>query len=282
MKKAIAIIQARMSSSRLPGKVMLPLAGRPMVWHVWNRAIRCKEVEEVIVATSTDISDDAIALFCEKQDIGCYRGSLDNVLDRFLGVIDEYPSEYIVRITCDCPLIHPPLIDEQLKAVREFDGDMVWCTDTGDALEGQGVISVRALRYIEEHSDDPDDLEHAGSVFTAKNPGAFRIVEFRPQPKLIVHGLRLTVDEYKDYLLMSRIYEELWSQACGVPLLDALAWLKEHPEIASMNAQIQHKDLNKQAVELRRKWTNIPKVGQWIMGQSDELCQSKNANKDRR
>ena len=278
MKNAIAIIQARMSSSRLPGKVMLPLAGRPIVWHVWDRASRCKEVEEVIVATSTDISDDAIALYCQEQGINCYRGSLDNVLDRFLKVVEMHPAQYVVRITCDCPLIHPPLIDAQLRAVREFDGDIVWCADTGDALEGQGVISVRALKYAEQHSDDPDDLEHVGSVFTTKNPLAFRIVEFQPQPELIVHGLRLTVDEYKDYILMSRIYEELWSEACGVPLLDALAWLRDHPEIASMNAQIQHKDLNKQAVELRRKWTDIPKIGTWVMGQSDELCQSKNTN----
>lgn len=103
MQKTIAIIQARMSSTRLPGKVMLPLAGSPVIWHVYNRAQKCKYVDEVIVATSIDKSDDELVDFLKANNMNFYRGSLDNVLKRFMDIVYEKKPQYVVRITADCP-----------------------------------------------------------------------------------------------------------------------------------------------------------------------------------
>ncbi|GAH65974.1 unnamed protein product, partial [marine sediment metagenome] len=116
-KPAIAIIQAKMSSTRLPGKVLKPLAGKPIIWHIYNRAEHCKFVDKVVVATSTDSSDDPLVEFCINNNMNYYRGSLNNVLSRFIEIIENDYYPYIARITGDCPLIHPQFIDNQIKAL---------------------------------------------------------------------------------------------------------------------------------------------------------------------
>ena len=124
MKNVVAIIQARMSSTRLPGKVLKPLIGKPIIHHIYERVKRCSEVDNVVVATSTDLSDDELYRYCEDNQITCIRGDLQNVLQRFFDVLAKYPSQYIVRITGDCPLIHPPFIDDQIRALKYFDADL--------------------------------------------------------------------------------------------------------------------------------------------------------------
>ena len=112
----VVIIQARMSSSRLPGKVMLDIAGQPMIQHVINRAKRSKLIDRVMVATTTDPSDDVLELFCQKQALPCYRGSLPDVLDRFFQAARQYRADVIIRLTADCPLIDPEVIDRTISA----------------------------------------------------------------------------------------------------------------------------------------------------------------------
>lgn len=108
-KAAIAIIQARMSSSRLPGKVLKPLAGKAMIWHIYQRAKMCQLVDKVIVATSTEKSDDLLSVFCKENNLNVYRGDLNNVLSRFVEILEKDQYPYFVRITGDCPLICPDL-----------------------------------------------------------------------------------------------------------------------------------------------------------------------------
>jgi len=258
---AIAIIQARMSSTRLPGKVLKPLANKPMIWHIYNRAEHCRFVDKVVVATSTDRSDDPLVEFCRKNDMNYYRGDLNNVLSRYIDIIENDYYPYIVRITGDCPLIHPEFIDNQIKALQMFDADITWCLNVGCAFEGQGVHSTRSLKYISEHSNSEEDKEHVGSPFTAHHPELFRIVELCPPPELIVERCRLTVDEEKDYEFFSRLYNSLWLQKKWIELEDAIKWLNEHPEIAKINEDVQHKRFNIELKEQRRKWANINKVG---------------------
>ena len=128
-KPAIVIIQARSSSSRLPNKVLKPLAGQPMIWHIVQRARACGNVDHVVVATSVEPSDDALAKFCAQADIECYRGSLSNVLSCYLAVLEHYDYPYFVRITGDCLLIHPPFIDRQIEALIAHNADLVRCKD---------------------------------------------------------------------------------------------------------------------------------------------------------
>jgi spore coat polysaccharide biosynthesis protein SpsF len=112
----VAIIQARMSSSRLPGKVMLDIAGQPMLQRVINRAKRSKLIDRVAVATTSDPSDDILELFCQKQALPCYRGSLVDVLDRFYQAARQYRADVIIRLTADCPLLDPDLLDLTVSA----------------------------------------------------------------------------------------------------------------------------------------------------------------------
>jgi len=261
-RPAIAIIQARMSSTRLPGKVMKPLAGKPIIWHIYDRVSRCRYVDKVVVATSTDSSDDPLAEFCQQHNMNFYRGSLDNVLSRFTEILSKEHYPYFVRITGDCPLIYPEFIDNQIRALREFDADMVWC-EYSSILEGQGAHSSRSLFYIQENSQDKKDLEHVGNPYFSLHPEEFKIVEMTLPEWLLVSDLRLTVDEEKDYTLFSKIYEALWPENSWVDLMDAINWLRAHPEIARINMEVSHKPLNIELQEKRKKWRELPKVGRW-------------------
>lgn len=249
-RKAIAIIQARMSSSRLPGKVMMPLAGRPMIWHIVERARACRLVEKVVVATSTERSDDPLAAFCQQEGIDCFRGSLDNVLSRFIKILDDYPYEYCVRITGDCPLIDPNFIDLQIRALMTHLGDHCWLSEPIKALSGQGVHSTRALRVVASNSVHPDDLEHVGSRYFHEHQQKFVWIGIEPPAGLINSADRLSVDEPRDLDVMTPLYNALWDQK-PIDLDAAIKWLRENPERTLQNAQVVESEINQ---ELAEKW----------------------------
>ncbi len=107
----VAILQARMTSSRLPGKVMLDIAGQPMLWHVIQRASQAQLVDQVVVATTREPSDDVLAQYCQKLGLPCFRGSQADVLDRFYQAATQFHADVVIRLTADCPLLDPDLID---------------------------------------------------------------------------------------------------------------------------------------------------------------------------
>ena len=251
--QAIGIIQARMSSSRLPGKVLKPLAGKPMIWHIVNRAQQCNNLDRVIVATSIDQSDDALYNYCKYNNIAVHRGSLDNVLQRFLDILKKYEYSYFVRITGDCPLIDPSIIDLQLDALYEYDGDIAWCSNPGSILEGAGAQSTSSLFYISENTNNPNDLEHVGSQYLVNNLEKFTVVEYFPPEALVVNDIRLTVDKEEDYRLLLEIYKNLWVLK-PIDLLDVLIWLKENPQFLEINKKVKHKKLNLDIQNERNSW----------------------------
>jgi len=248
--KAIAIIQARTSSSRLPGKVLKPLAGKPMIWHIVERARACRLVDSVVLATSVETSDDALAEYCAQAGIDCHRGSLNNVLSRYLEVLEKKPHDYYVRITGDCPLIHPDFIDNQIHALNAHDGDMISLDAPAPLLGGQGVHSSRSLYRVAATSTDPDDLEHVGSRYFTEHPGEFRSIGLNLPAHLYDARWRITVDEEADYQMMARLYEALWQ---GEPVLleQAVNWLEAHPEMADINQGVQHSAINQELAAKR-------------------------------
>jgi spore coat polysaccharide biosynthesis protein SpsF len=266
---AIAIIQARMSSTRLPGKVLRPLAGKPMIEHIVQRARACQRVEKVVVATSAETSDDPLADFCTDAGIDCYRGSLHNVLSRYLEVLDVHPHTYYVRITGDCPLIDPDFIDKQILALQAHDGDLTWLSAPAPVLGGQGVLSTLSLKAIAERSSHPDDLEHVGSRYLAEHPEQFRIIGLHPPEALSVANWRVTVDEAADYEMIRHLYTALW-RGEPIPFEDALAWMAEHPRLAGQNQAVPHSAINQelaakhkasaQYVDLYCDWNNPLKI----------------------
>jgi spore coat polysaccharide biosynthesis protein SpsF len=250
---AIAIIQARMSSSRLPGKVLKPLAGRPMIHHIVERARASQRVDQVVVATSREPSDDFLADYCAAEGIHCHRGSLQNVLSRYLEVLDQYPHTYCVRITGDCPLIDPVFIDQQIHALEQHDGDLTWLSRAAPVLAGAGTHSTRSLRYIAAHSQHPDDLEHVGSRYIAEHPEQFRIVGIHPPALFCDTRWRVTVDEMADYELMQQVYAALW-QGDPIGIRAVLEWLERHPELAAHNQSVPDSAINQEIHARLRTW----------------------------
>jgi spore coat polysaccharide biosynthesis protein SpsF len=251
IEPAIGIIQARVSSSRLPGKVLKPLAGYPMIWHIYKRAEQCRFVNKVIVATSTDETDDPLVDFCKQNQMEVFRGSLTNVLDRYIQVLLANPYKYFVRITGDCPLIHPDFIDNQINALNKFKGDAVWIQNPGSLFEGQGVQSTNSLFHIARNSKDTRDMEHVGSEYMSTNPHQFKFVQLDLPENLVIENIRLTVDEENDYLFFNKIYNGLWDNQ-PIDLMDVIAFLDNNPDVRNINQEIQHRPYNLEVQEKRK------------------------------
>jgi spore coat polysaccharide biosynthesis protein SpsF len=250
-KLAIAIIQARMSSTRLPGKVLLPLKGKPIIHHIIDRAKSCKNVGKVVVATSIENSDSPLVKYCQENNIEYYGGSLNNVLGRFIAILNLNNYDYCVRITGDCPLIHPPFIDAQIEALQQFSADLIWMKDQASVLEGQGVISSKALIHVSEKSKDPDDLEHVGSKYFLNNKDEFKYVELKIPKKYYKYNYRLTVDEKNDYEFIENIYNQNWDSQ-PIRLTDVISWLDGLDKSKIKNKHILQSQIN-QELNIKRK-----------------------------
>ena len=240
----LAIVQARMSSSRLPKKVMAKLSGVPMIKHIYDLCKNCNYVDDVIVATSVEQSDDELFEYCVKNKIKIYRGSLENVLSRFVAIINKYNPKFVVRITGDCPFIYPTFIDKQIKIMTESNADFVKTFNEANILCGQGVHSAESLRNILDNSNDLNDFEHVGSPYLNENHHKFKIVGLSI-PKILENcKYRLTVDEKEDLKIAKIIYENLW-QNKPVDLISVINWLDSHPEIAKLNFFVNESSINK-------------------------------------
>lgn len=257
-----AIIQARLSSSRLPGKVLLPLAGIPLIHHIVERARACRLVNGVIVATSQEPSDDPLVEYCQKHEIDCFRGDLDNVLSRFETILRRTKANFFVRITGDCPLIHPHFIDKQIAVLRDNNADFIALTSSSSLLDGQGVHSSSMLFDIFKASNHPDDLEHVGSKYISENLSAFSIVGFSPPTHLIDNTIKLSVDESEDYEFMSTLYAELYK---GEPIDfdEAIAWIRSSPQMQSINAGVVESAANKR-LQIKAEESHIDYAAKFI------------------
>lgn len=234
-----AVIQARLGSSRLPGKVLRPLAGRPVLDWVVRAAELASRVDQVVVATSSSATDDELTAYCEKQGFAVVRGDEDDVLDRFLSVLDEYPSETVVRLTADCPMLDPVLIDHAVGAFAAGDVDylstvVVRCLPRGLDVE---VVSAAALRRV----DDVATAHHRAHVTSAiyANPEIFSVagLVFAPDAS----DLRITLDTPADADALDAIAAELGDRAPAWRELVAL--LRARPDIVALNADVRQKEL---------------------------------------
>jgi spore coat polysaccharide biosynthesis protein SpsF len=204
----VAIIQARMSSSRLPGKVLMPIAGKPLLWHVVHRLAQCRRVDSIVVATSTDPRDDTLAAFCAQEDIGCVRGSLDNVLDRYRLAAEKTGAMTLLRITGDSPLVDAGFVDYLIEGFAAGGGDFVQLAPTARcAHEGADVFSRRALDELVSHAAaDPVAREHVTSWFKL-HPEVVKTVILPEYPPLAMEHARLSVDTADDLAFISAVYD---------------------------------------------------------------------------
>ncbi len=206
----LAILQARMSSSRLPGKVMKPILGMPMIGRQLERLARCATLERTVVATSLDESDDGLAEYVERLGVRVFRGSLHDVLGRFQGAaIAHGPAAHVVRLTADCPLADPAVIDACVRMHLEAGAD--YTSNTVERTFPVGldveVMTAEALRLMQAEARDPYEREHV-TPYLYRHPERFRIAQLKQAKDLSAR--RWTVDTPQDFEFASRVYYMLY------------------------------------------------------------------------
>lgn len=227
----LGILQARMTSSRLPGKVLEPVMGEPMILRQLERLGRSTLLDGVVVATSIDTSDDGLVTVLERSGVPVVRGPLDDVLARFITAIDEFAPDTVVRLTADCPLASPTVLDRVIQVF--VDGDFDYVSNTlsptyPDGLDVE-VVRPRALRWVAEHSSDPHEREHV-TLGVYRRPERFRVHNVAGDQDL--SGLRWTVDDPADLEFVRTVYGHLYSSNPEFEWWDVLAFLQGHPELS--------------------------------------------------
>jgi len=240
MVSATVVIQARMGSTRLPGKSMADLGGRPVIDWVVERAASAELVDSVIVATSTNSEDDVLAQHVEAHGVAtAWRGDPDDVLDRFAGALSLTDADVIVRVTGDCPFVQPELIDLAIATQR----DGVYSATDPDGRFPRGfdveAVSRAALVAAAAEATDPDEREHV-TVFVVRRPERFAPVplvcpEWARRP-----DLRLTLDEPDDLALLRAVVDGLDATPSTLDGPSIIEFLDDHPDIAALNGSVHH------------------------------------------
>lgn len=235
-----AIIQARMSSNRLPGKVLRKINGKPMLELMIERVLQAQTLDKVIVVTSLDKSDNEIEIFCQQAGFDCYRGSLDDVLDRYYGAANEYKVSTVVRLTGDCPLIDPKMIDDVVNFYKDSDSDYVANSappegaTVPDGMDVE-VFSYESLAKAHKQAQKPSEREHVTFYFW-HNPDLFKCKRFDLDRDLSMY--RLTVDYKEDFELVGEIYQNLYKNDAIFSLSDIIELLNNNENLRQINENI--------------------------------------------
>ena len=242
--RVVAIVQARMNSTRLPGKVLRPIAGKPLLWHVVHRLRHCRTIVEVAVATSTDPGDDAVAEFCREQGMVCIRGSEQNVLARFALAAAETGADIVVRVNGDAPFIDPGFIDHFVTALIEQDGDYVkLAPGVRCAHDGVDPLTRRAIdRLMKEVPEDPVAREHVTGYFKL-HPDFARAALATAYPPLDHGEARLSIDTPADLAFAEAVYQRLGAEPGDASLPELLDLLEREPSLRAINAHVRQKTL---------------------------------------
>jgi len=238
--RTVIIAQARMSSTRLPGKVLLDLGGKPVIERVIDRAARARRADAVWVATSTDPSDDVLAAHLASIGIPYVRGSLDDVMSRYCDAAAASGADTIVRVTCDCPLIDPAIIDatmDAFSAAPEVDycsNSLVRTYPIGMDTE---VFSRRVLERALAEAAQPHEREHV-TPYLYQHPELFRLRNAKAPGWAVWPQLRLTLDEPADLEIIRAVVAALGPDA---GLGEIVAFLRRSPELVALNSGVPHR-----------------------------------------
>lgn len=243
MKKFICLIQARMGSTRLPGKVMKYILDKPMIYYVVERVKQCKYIDQVVVVTTETLEDDDLVDYLITNEVNVYRGDTEDVLKRYLDAAQKYHGDIIVRITGDCPLIDPVLIDHIISyylIMGDFDYVHI-DTNNDEFLHGidvevftQSSLS-RTMKEINSIENSAVYREHV-TPYIRKHPEKFKIG--------VISGLdiykrnyRLCVDTKEDFEVVRIIYNLF--QDPYVSTSSVIKYLDKHPELVAINSEVQ-------------------------------------------
>ena len=242
--RVVAVIQARMGSTRLPGKVLQPVAGKPLIWHIVHRLEKSKLIDAIAIATSTNALDDAIVEFANANAVTVVRGPEDDVLARFARAAEVTDADIIVRVNADAPFIDADFIDHLVTAMIEQDGDYVLLDENAETAHcGVDPFTRRALdKLMLVAREDPVAKEHVTGYFKL-HPDFVPIARAAAYPKLAGSGARLTVDTPDDLAFVEAVHARLEAKAGEASLADLLLLLEREPALRRINAHVRQKPI---------------------------------------
>ncbi len=241
MPRTIAILQARMGSTRLPGKTLMDLGGETMLARIVRRTQRARLVDHVVVATTVLPEDDAICSECKRLNVAVSRGSVDDVLERYYHAAQMYQAEWIVRITCDNPLVDPNLIDQVVAAFQTKGCDYASNGQTPFLPHGLGVevMKFSALERAYREACEFYERVHV-TPYIYQNPKLFHLVDVRTPTTLAQY--RWTVDTIDDLALIRTLYQRLGHRD-DFSWVEAAALMEQDSALEKMNLHIEQKKL---------------------------------------
>jgi len=245
VKKINVTIQARMTSSRLPGKAMSEICGKPTLELMVERLRKVRSINGIIIATTENSADNPIAKLASELGVWCFRGSEHNVLSRVLGAVQQFQTDIIVQTTGDCPLIDPEIVESVIQNYFEHQSD--YCSNVLQRTYPIGmdvqVFSRNILEDVAQRTSDPEDLEHV-SCFIYKNPQLYKLINVAASEEFYDPTLRLTMDTAEDLRLIKNIFEALYFSNKFFSLGNILEYLGKNIGLKKINKDVQHNWIN--------------------------------------
>lgn len=240
----VAIVQARMTSTRLPGKVLLEVEGKPLLAYLVERLRRARTINEICIATTVNETDDVLAEFCEEQGINCFRGSEHDVLSRYYHAAVESKADVVVRITSDCPLIDPVVVDRVVDAYLNKDEEFDYVSNSLQRTYPRGmdteVFSFKVLEEAYNQASKPYEREHV-TPYLYQHPERFRLLNVTFEECQAQH--RWTVDTHEDFELVKLLLMAGLELNPIFTLEDLLDIIQRNPEWSTLNQYIEQKKL---------------------------------------
>jgi spore coat polysaccharide biosynthesis protein SpsF len=240
--KIIATIEARMTSSRLPGKVLLEAADKPMLEHLVNRLQAVSSLDGIVLATTINKNDDVLEEFSNRMGIGCYRGSENDVMNRVIGAADSVGADVVVEITGDCPIIDPQIVEQTIRIFNANQADYVsngHVRSYPDGMDTQ-VLRLETLKRSATMTDDTLDHEHV-TLHIRNHPEIFSQLHLVAPPETHWPELGLTLDEANDYELLKKIIEHFEPANPLFSCLEVVELLKQRPDWVAINETVVRK-----------------------------------------
>lgn len=238
----VAIIQARLGSTRLPRKIFLPLSNIPILSHVYSRISNSKLINQIVIATTDLSGDDLIEKFCEENNINFYRGSSDDVLSRYYFAAKKFNADIILRITSDCPLIDPKIVDAII--IKLLNNNFDYASNVLKRTFPRGydaeVFTFQTLENAFKLAKENYEREHV-TPFIYNHPELFTL--FNYENEIDYSNYRLTIDTKEDYELLQIIFDSLYSQNNIFNLQDVIEFLQKNPKLVQINQHIEQKKL---------------------------------------
>jgi len=264
-RKVVAIVLARINSTRLPGKVLMDICGRPMLGHIIDRLKKVRLIDEIILATTSQKEDEVLLDFAKEEEIKsfAYEGDPEDVVARIREAGEKFKADIMVNVNGDCPLIHPPVIEQLIKALVEHDAEM----STVANLDGKKVIhggvnvfTLKGWQKVDENSTELYQRQNTTACLL-DYPDLLKKVEVKDKPIFYQINHRIWVDTPADLEFMREVYKRLYKPGKIVNLEDVIHLLEKHPDLMEINSHVRQKGLKDKSRKVVFRVDGDEKVG---------------------